>query len=258
MQLYIQSILVRPEYSQREFNVTITIDTLGSSSKGNAYKLSSGGRSLLLECGLPWKEIRQKLNFETTDLDGCLVSHFHGDHARSLRDLLKAGIPVYASPDTLEYAGRMDHHRAVPVNHSLSSWDIGDIWRVRAFDTVHDAEGSLGFEICDDTGDKLVFLTDTAYCKYRFFGINVLMIEANYSEGILAANVAAGRIDPARAKRVRENHMSAERVVDFCKAQDLSKCRQIHLIHLSDGNSDTVLFKRMVQEATGIPVRVEE
>ena len=235
----------------------ITVETLGSSSAGNCYRLRSGGRSLLLECGLPWKEIRRKLNFETTDLDGCLVSHFHGDHARSLRDLLKAGVNVYASHETFEKSGRVFHHRACFLDSSLLHRDIGEDWRVRAFDVVHDAEGALGFEICDDTGDKLVFLTDTAYCKYLFMRINVLMIEANYSESILSANVEAGRIAPSRAKRVRENHMSIERVIDFLGKNDLSRCRAIHLLHLSDGNSSADLFKKMVQEATGIPVRVE-
>ena len=235
----------------------ITIKTLGSSSRGNCYRLLSGGRSLLLECGLPWKDIRRGLNFETTNLDGCLVSHHHGDHARSIRDLLKHGINVYSSPETLEHAGRSDHHRAYPVNHSLLGWDIGETWTVRGFDTVHDAEGSLGFEVYDDTGDKLVFLTDTAYCKYTFIGIKVLMIEANYMESILAANVESGCVAQSRAKRIRENHMSIGRVLDFIKANDMSKCRAIHLLHLSDGNSNADLFKRMVQEATGIPTFVE-
>jgi len=235
----------------------ITVETLSSSSKGNCYRLLSGGRSLLLECGIPWKEIRRRLHFQTSGLDACLVSHYHGDHARALTDLLKSGIHVYASPETLEYFAASDHHRAVQVNHSLMHWNIADHWNVRGFDTVHDAEGSLGFEICDDDGDSLVFLTDTAYCKYRFHRINVLMIEANYSEAILSANVEAGRIEPARAKRVREKHMSIERVIDFCKAQDMSRCRQVHLLHLSDGNSNADLFKKMVQEATGIPVSVE-
>lgn len=235
----------------------ITIETLGSSSAGNCYRLRSGGRSLLLECGLPWKEIRRGLNFETTNLDGCLCSHFHNDHARSLRDLLKNGVNVYASPETFEHAGRANHHRSVQIGHSLMPWSIGETWRVRAFEVVHDAEGALGFEVCDDTGDTLVFLTDTAYCKYRFHRINVLMIEANYSETILAANVESGCIEPARAKRVRENHMSIGRVLDFIKANDMSKCRAIHLLHGSDGNSDSELFKRLVQEATGIPTFVE-
>lgn len=170
---------------------------------------------------------------------------------------------MYASHDTFEHAGMLDmdgapnHHRAIPINHSLMPWDIGETWRVRAFDVVHDADGALGFEVCDDTGDKLVFLTDTAYCKYTFIGIKVLMIEANYSESILAANVESGHIDQARAKRVRENHMSIERVIDFCKAQDLSRCRAIHLLHGSDSSSDSQMFKKIVQETTGIPTYIE-
>jgi phosphoribosyl 1,2-cyclic phosphodiesterase len=235
----------------------ITVETLGSSSKGNCYRLLSGGRSLLLECGLPWKEIRCKLNFETTKLDGCLCTHYHKDHSRSLCDVLNSGVPVYASRETFDELSASNHHRAHKLTTSLLSTDIGEEWRVVAFDTVHDTPGSLGFQITTEDRDNLVFITDTAYCKYRFNQINVLMIEANFSDAILRRNIDAGLIDTSRAKRVRENHMSIERVVDFLNANDLHRCRAIHLLHLSDGNSDAVLFKRMVQEATGIPTFVE-
>lgn len=234
----------------------ITVETLGSSSKGNCYRLLSGGRSILLECGLPWKEIRRKLNFETSSLDGCLCSHYHGDHARCLCDLLKNGTDVFASKETLTFVSALQHHRFIEVT-SGQWFSVGKFWGVRAFDTVHDAQGSLGFLIWDDTEDRVLFITDTAYVRYKFPPVGVLMIEANYSETILAANVDAGRIEPARAKRVRQNHMSIGRVLDFIKANDMSKCRAIHLLHLSDGNSNADLFKRMVQEATGIPTFVE-
>lgn len=237
----------------------ITIETLGSSSKGNCYRLKSGSRSLLLECGLPWKEIRRKLNFETTDLDGCLVSHFHGDHARSIYDVMKAGVDVYASFETFQEACPVlpvHNHRAHPVEAGFHFHPTKH-WAVLPFKTVHDTPGSLGFVI-KDRSDVLVFLTDTAYCKYMFPGFpSIIMIEANFSEEILQRNVEAGLIDPARAKRVRENHFSIEKVLDFLKANDLSRCRAIHLLHLSDGNSDATAFKRMVQEATGVPVFVE-
>lgn len=234
----------------------ITIETLGSSSKGNCYVLRSGERSLLLECGLPWKEIRRKLNFETSKLDGCLCSHSHGDHFRAVRDFMQAGIDVFATQETFNQAGISPHHRAIPI--TPHTWMcVGKFWGVRAFDTVHDTPGSVGFLIWDNTNDHVLFITDTAYVRYKFPPAGVLMIEANYSEAILAANVEAGHIDQSRAKRVRENHMSIERVIDFCKNQDMSRCRQVHLLHLSDGNSAAELFKTMVQEATGIPVSVE-
>jgi len=41
--------------------------------------------------------------------------------------------------------------------------------------------------------------------------------------------------------------------VAMLKANDLSKCREIHLLHLSDGNSDEQLMRQKVEAATGIP-----
>ena len=236
----------------------ITVETLGSSSKGNCYRLLSGGRSLLLECGLPWKEIRQKLNHETTSLDGCLVTHAHKDHCRAAADVLKAGIDLYTTETAFQYFGiEGPQHRFHPLIVRMRIV-IANHWRVQAFETYHDSPGSVGFWIEDMSDyDRLVFLTDTAFSYFTFPQTNIFMIEANYSEDILRRNVEAGLIDPARAKRIRESHMSIERVIELLKVNDLSRCRQIHLIHGSEGNSDSALFKRMVQEATGVPVTVE-
>lgn len=236
----------------------IAVETIGSSSRGNCYKLTSGGSSLLLECGLPWAQIRRALNFKTTDLDGCLCSHFHGDHSKAAADVMRAGIDLYATQsafDSAEIPG--PHHRFKPLlcRHTI---DIGTHWRAMAFEAVHDAPGTVGFWITDSDGDKLVFLTDSGFSYYTFPGTSIYMIEANFSEQILQRNVDAGLIDAARARRVRENHMSIERVVEMLRANDLSNCRHIHLLHLSDGNSSASEFKKTVQEATGIPTHIEK
>ena len=234
----------------------IAVETIGSSSRGNCYKLTSGGSSLLLECGLPWAQIRRALNFKTTDLDGCLVSHHHRDHSRAAVDVLKAGVDLYATQpafDAMEIPG--PHHRFHPLTYRLAI-NIGP-WLVMAFEAVHDAPGTAGFWITDADGDKLVFLTDSAFSYYTFPGTSIYMIEANFSETILQRNVEAGLIDAARARRVRENHMSIERVLEMLASNDLSRCRQIMLLHGSDGNSDSKQFKRMVEAATGIPTTVE-
>lgn len=234
----------------------IAVETIGSSSRGNCYKLTSGGSSLLLECGLPWAQIRRALNFKTTDLDGCLVSHHHKDHSRAAVDVLKAGVDLYATQpafDAMEIPG--PHHRFHPLTYRLAI-NIGP-WLVMAFEAVHDAPGTAGFWITDADGDKLVFLTDSAFSYYTFPGTSIYMIEANFSETILQRNVEAGLIDAARARRVRENHMSIERVLEMLASNDLSRCRQILLLHGSDGNSDSAQFKTMVEEAAGIPATIE-
>ena len=50
----------------------------GSSSSGNSYALySDNGQILLLDAGLPIKEIKKMCDFNVTDMVGCLVSHGH-------------------------------------------------------------------------------------------------------------------------------------------------------------------------------------
>ena len=211
-----------------------------------------------MECGLPWKEIRRGLNFQTTALDGCLITHHHKDHARSAADVMRAGVDLYATGAAFEAMAIPGgpHHRFKPLIY-LHTVTVGEWWRVMAFEAHHDAPGTAGFWIEDKDGDKLVFLTDSAFSYYTFPGTSIYMIEANFSETILQRNVEAGLIDAARARRVRENHMGIERVIEMLATNDLSRCRAIHLLHGSDGNSDSALFKRMVEEATGIPTTVE-
>jgi len=235
----------------------ITVETLGSSSSGNCYRLLAGGRSLLMECGLAWSTIREKLNFETTRLDGVLISHEHGDHGKAAKKAAGSAIKIFASTGTLEALGLEGHHRSTALRDKKPVV-INNHWKIVPFKTIHDCQEPLGFQVDEIlTGDRLVFITDTAYCTYTFSGINILMIEANYCESILASNVEGGSIDRSRAIRTRENHLSIERVIEFLGSNDLSRCREIRLLHLSSSNSHAADFKRQVMMATGIPTYIE-
>ena len=57
--------------------ISITIKTLASGSTGNAYHISDGSTSLLIECGIPIAKIKQGLNYRLSGVDGCLISHQH-------------------------------------------------------------------------------------------------------------------------------------------------------------------------------------
>jgi phosphoribosyl 1,2-cyclic phosphodiesterase len=57
-------------------------------------------------------------------------------------------------------------------------------------------------------------------------------------------------------KRLLRSHFSLENVLEFLRANDMSKVQEIYLLHLSDNNSDEAMFKRRVQEVTGKPVYV--
>lgn len=226
---------------------------LASSSAGNAYVADGGHSRLLLECGLRFEDIRRGLGHQVSGLAGCLLSHEHNDHARAVRELVRAGVDIYASRGTLEALG-LTGHRAKAVR-ALEQFTLGT-WTVLPFEAVHDAAEPLGFLLASDAGVKLLYATDTAYIKYRFRGLTHLAVECNYSDELLRQSVEAGTIPPFVRRRILRNHMGLERLIDFLAANDLDCVEEIWLLHLSDGNSDAEEFARTVRRATGKPVRI--
>ena len=85
------------------------VEVLGTGSAGNCYKVKIGKATLLLECGLPFKVIQRKLDFKLSDIDACLVTHEHMDHAKAVKDLMKAGVDCYMTKGTSEALGVSGH-----------------------------------------------------------------------------------------------------------------------------------------------------
>ena len=229
---------------------------IASSSAGCAYIVRTSGMApLLIDCGVRFELIRQALDFKVSGLAACLVSHGHGDHCKAVPDLLKAGVRVYSGAATWEKfpEGIRGHHRAVTVQ-AMEEFKVGP-WAVKAFDAVHDAEDTLGFIIAA-AGEKLLYLTDTGWSKYRFEGLTHIAIECNWGEEILRENSRLGILEGDRFRRTASTHMSLERLLKLLQANDLTSVREIHLLHLSDANSDEQAFADAVRRATGKPTYV--
>jgi phosphoribosyl 1,2-cyclic phosphodiesterase len=228
-------------------NITI----LASSSKGNCIQIDDGATRLLLDAGLPFPEIKRRLNFQTSSLSGALITHSHADHSRGCRDMLKAGIDCYMSESCAHDLG-LNGHRVHILKHRrtepLSQFAVGT-WAILPFKVVHDVE-NVGFLLVSGQ-EKAVYITDTSYCPHRFAGLTHVLIEANWSKRTLAPD-----LEPAVKRRLYRNHFSLENVKKFLQANDLSLVREVHLLHLSAGNSDAALFKTEIEKLTGKPVYV--
>lgn len=221
-----------------------------SSSAGNLYTVSNGVSRLLIEAGLSASAMRRAIGGGLVGFDACLLTHEHGDHAQGVESLISAGIDVYCSVGTAGALG-IAGHRVKQVRRT-EMFDAGT-FTVMAFDTVHDCAEPLGFLIrCNITGEKLLFATDTQYLKYKFPTITHLAIEANFSEARIQ-DLPAHKRD-----RLVQSHMSIENVLKMIEANQWRSLQEIHLMHLSDANSDAAEFKRLVQTATGVPVYVCE
>lgn len=232
------------------------IQTFASSSKANCYQISDSETTILIEAGLSLKKLLKLPDFDISKISGVIISHAHSDHAGYINDFLKFGIVCYMTFETAE-ALKMDRNSSfVEIIKPMQSFKIGSL-TIKAFETQHDCAGSVGFWIKSETENKrLVFATDTFYLKPVFSKINYYMIECNYDAEILEKNIELGIIDSCRAKRLKSSHFSLQNVIEFFKAQDLSECEKIQLLHLSNENADAENFKNRIMEITGLPVQV--
>lgn len=226
------------------------IKTIASGSSGNCYLIDDGETRLLIEAGIQFKRIQRALEFDLQGVAACLVSHSHFDHCKAVKDLLKASIDCYMNHATAEALGVSSHHRAMIVE-PLQRFMVGS-WAILPFDTVHDVP-NMGFLLANKAGEKLIYLTDTPYCKYTFSGLTHILVEANYSIDMLKENKD---LDSEVKKRVIRNHFSLENVKGFLRSNDLSKVQEIWLLHLSEKNSHEQRFKAEVQAMAGKPTYV--
>ncbi len=224
---------------------------IGTGSKGNAYLLENEEEALLIECGVPFKEINKAIDFNFKKLQGCILTHEHNDHAMSANDLLSSGVYVWATEKTHEALGTVMHHRACVLQRFNT--DIIGNFKVMPFDVKHDAADPCGFLIYHPDTGTILFITDASYCKYRFGNLNNIIVEANYDTAI--AKKKLSEMEFLR-NRILQSHMSLDTCVDLLKANDLSKVNNIVLIHLSDSNSDEQAFNKRVSDETGKNVTV--
>lgn len=224
------------------------IKSFGSGSAGNMYTITDGETKVMLEAGISMKEIKRALNFKVSDLACVLLSHSHLDHSKSIKDVAKLGVNCYMSQGTADELN-IEHHRIKPVN-ARETFRVGTL-RIMPFEVEHDTDSPYGYLVVSDNGSKLLFATDTYYIRYRFSGLNYLMVECNYSQKILDENILSGRTPKVLRKRLMRTHFSLENMKEFLKANDLSKLQEIWLLHLSDSNSNEEQFRQEVAELTG-------
>ncbi len=225
-------------------------EALASSSAGNAYIVSDNDTRILLECGVSHKKLQKLSGFSLNEFQACLVSHEHKDHAKSVVELISRGMPVYMSLGTAEAlwdetdnSATMD---AVQLIGHFGQFNIGS-FDIVPFTTFHDAAEPLGFLIKSRVdGDVLAFATDTVNLRYRFPGMNILAIEANYDKAILER---CEKMPEKVRYRITNSHMEIDTLCDYLRSLDLSQCREIHLLHLSDATSHEGHFINKVARA---------
>lgn len=128
-------------------------------------------------------------------------------------------------------------------------------FKVLPLPVVHDVP-CVGYVIEHCEMGRLLFITDTMMLEYRVPGLNHIMLEANYSDEILEANIAAGIVEPSQRERLLESHMEIKTTEQILRTSDLADVNEVVLLHLSGRNSDAEQFRAKIKRAVGKPVYV--
>ena len=223
-------------------------EALASSSAGNAYVVSDQETRILLECGISHSKLQKLSGFKLSEFQACLVTHEHKDHAKSVSDLLSRGMEVCMSQGTAEAL----ETEGVTTIESMEQFNVGS-FDIVPFATFHDAREPLGFLVKSRVdGDVLAFATDTVNLRYKFPGLTILAIEANYDKAILER---CERMPEKVRYRITNSHMEIDTLCDYLRGLDLRQCREIHLLHLSDATSHEGHFINKVARA--VPKGIE-
>lgn len=231
------------------------LSILGSSSLGNSYLLHNDKEALLIECGVKFSEVKRAINFNVSKIVGCTITHSHKDHCKYVKEVVAAGIDVFASTGTIYEMG-IQSHRLHAVAH-LKEFTAGG-FKIIPFDVKHDTREPLGFIVGHEEIGNLLFLTDSWYTPFKFAGLTNIMVECNYSEDIINDRLYKGAISPKYRNRVMQSHMELGTLKEMLKANDLRQVNNIILLHLSDGNSDSRQFQKEIEELTAKTVTIAD
>ena len=232
------------------------IDVLASSSLGNAYLISDGVTSILLEAGIPYKELQEKSGFKINEAAACFVSHGHFDHSKAVKDLLNATIDVYALPETLSTLKVTEHHRAYQVE-PLKNITI-KTFKIMPIPMFHDCD-CVGYMVYSEaTKERLFFATDTYKITVNPKGIDYLIVEINYQQEKVNRLVNEGIMESSVRARLLYSHFEFSNALKWLKRIDKSRLKRIYIAHLSNANSNAEEVKKAVISETGVPVTICE
>lgn len=227
---------------------------LHSSSSGSLYTVTAtNGKRLLLECGVKWKRLQNTLKYDLSGFEACFITHEHKDHSAAIQDVLRAGIEVCASAGTLEALSAQPGRKVnVVADKTLLRYPTFEVF---CFDVNHDSKKPLGYIVREkDTNEYLLFVTDTSHIIQRFvYPFSIIAIECSYDKEILQDRVDRQDINEALAKRLLMSHTEKQTAIKYLmESCDLSKCREIHLLHCSGDNLDKEQTRKEIESMTFI------
>lgn len=199
--------------------------------------LSTETETLVLDCGLPIREIKKGLDWDISKVVGVLCSHIHSDHSKAVKDFENMGMPIFKP---------FDETKACPLKIRYGSFGI------QAFRVPHDGVPCYGFYITVD-GHRILYATDFEYlpCSFKNVRLTDMIVECNHQTEL---------VDKGQAKYTHQikGHCSLDTLIEkVIKENMTSNLRTVILCHMSSDSIDCSFAKKQIEEIVGSNVKVE-
>lgn len=209
------------------------VRVLGSGSRGNATIIETESCNILIDAGLTYKNISERLDGDVPDIDIVVITHTHKDHIGGLKSVLKKKPVVYTMADL----GNLISYDMINKERRFS---IGNT-SVKLFDLSHDSY-CCGMIISD--GDKeLVYITDTGYINKNILedivNKDIYIMESNHDVDMLRHSSKPFYLQMRILSD--EGHLSNEQALTYLKGLVGYRTKYVILAHLSLENNDSRL-----------------
>lgn len=209
---------------------------LASGSKGNSCIIKSSGVSLLIDCGMTQKYLKQsflELSVDFSAFDALLITHDHSDHTKQVRMFRELNI---YSPSVLD----IDYTHVEPYEEFY----IEHI-KITPIKTSHDTDFSVGY-VFDDGTTKLVYLTDTGYIRQQDYSYlrdaDHYILESNHDPELL---MKSNRPYYIKQRILSDTgHLSNEKAGHVLSEVISSRTQSITLAHMSlEANTEELVLQ---------------
>lgn len=199
------------------------IRCLASGSTGNCYIVNSGDSCFILDAGIDIKKIINEVNLN--DVDFAFISHEHNDHCKSSKKLEIRGVPVVWGnlPRVFEEIASM----------GLKQGNLkGYCFNVEHGESI--CSGLIAENMLN--GESLLYITDFNICKpdLSMFKFTHIMVECNYCDDLIEG------VEDFKTRRQINTHMGLKGLQTFLDGLDLSRCKEIILMHQSQTFGDAI------------------
>ena len=207
----------------------LTLKVIGTGSLGNMYLLDYDGEELLIELGMPYKDLLLNID-DINSVVGAIYGHSHIDHAlpKTIEEVKKVGLKILCPTNT-----------KIGKRYKLGSFEVIPL------PAIHNVECRA--YLIRVGGDTVLFATDTRLLpKVKNVKIDYFIVEINYIERIREQVVLSdNESNGLHLNGIYQNHHSLESAVEYFESLPY-KPKKIITIHKS--NSGLFDEKSVVDE----------